>query len=88
MLWILVYFNIYFFSIKIYIYMYRFFKHPNQVCMSYKEHMLLSLGFSKDFFVGGVKAVVHAFYPDVYITSTTDTLNEIQQKIKIKGCHK
>ena len=68
--------------------MYRFFKHPNQGCMSYKEHMLLSLGFSKDFFEGGVKAVVHAFYPDAYITSTTDTLNEIQQKIKIKGCHK
>lgn len=68
--------------------MFRIFKHPNQVCMSYKEHMKFSLGLSKDFFVGGVKAVVHAFYPDAYITSTTDILNEMQKKTRTVGCRK
>ena len=50
--------------------------------------MKFSLGLSKDFFVGGVKAVVHAFYPDAYITSTTDILNEMQEKTRTVGCRK
>jgi len=64
------------------------FSHPKNVCMTYTEHMKFSLQLSKDFFVGGVKAIVHAFYPDAYITSTTDILNEMQEKLDNAGCRK
>ena len=66
----------------------EFFKHPKKVCMSYKEHMFLSLGFSAELFIGSIKALVHAIYPDAYITSTSDVIKSIDQKIKESGCKK
>ncbi len=68
--------------------MFRFFKHPNNVCMSYREHMNFSLGLSKDLFVGSVQAFVHAIYPDVFVTSTTDLLDNLQKRTKTVGCRK
>lgn len=52
--------------------MYSYFQHPNAVCMTYFEHMRLSLGFSATLFIGSFKAIVHAFLPNYFITSTTD----------------
>jgi len=59
---------------------YTFFKHLNSVNMSYFEHMKHSLSLSKMYFEGGIKAITHAIYPNVYETSSTD----IQKKINIK----
>ena len=64
------------------------FSHPKNVCMTYTEHMKFSLQLSKDFFIGSFKAFIHAFYPDAYITSTTDILNEMQEKLDNAGCRK
>lgn len=64
------------------------FEHPKNVCMTYAEHMKFSLGLSKDFFVGFFKAFIHALYPDVFITSTTDILREMQEKLDNSGCKK
>ena len=65
-----------------------FFKHPKQVCMTYFEHFILSMNFSKLFAIGAFKAFVHAILPDVYITSTTDIVEEIKVQLANAGCHK
>ena len=45
--------------------MYSFFTHPSKVCMTYFEHMKLSLYFMKILYIGSIKAFIHAFIPDV-----------------------
>jgi len=67
---------------------YSFFRHPNAVCMTYFQHMKLSLGFSKTFLEGSAKALVHAFLPNAYITSTSDINKEIEVTLKTAGCRK
>ncbi len=62
------------------------FKHPQKVCMTYIGHMSLSLKLSRIFCVGSVKAMVHAFLPDYYITSSTNALLEAQQTLESAGC--
>ena len=66
---------------------YSFFIHPSSVCMSYFEHMVLSLGFAFTFFMGALKAIVHAFIPSLFITSTSDLIKDIDHSLKTKGCH-
>ena len=62
------------------------FNHPQNVCMTYLEHMKLSLQLSSLFFVGSVKALIHAFVPDVFITSSTDTVRIANEKMSKAGC--
>lgn len=64
----------------------KIFKHPAQVCMTYTEHMKLSLEFSLIFFKASATALTHAFIPDVFITSTSDTVKIVEKKIKESGC--
>ena len=63
-------------------------KHLPEVCMNYSEHLFLSLHLSLMFFTGGVCAAIHAVYPDVFPSSSTDISNRIVQKIKKSGCTK
>jgi len=65
---------------------YSFFKHPNSVCMSYFQHMKLSLGFSKTFLVGSFQAFSHALFPNTYITSTSDIQKRIGEELQQAGC--
>ena len=65
-----------------------FFKHPKQVCMTYFEHFKLFMNFSKLLAIGAFKAFIHAILPDVYITSTTDIVEEIKVKLSNAGCIK
>lgn len=62
------------------------FKHPAKVCMTYLEHFKLSMGVSVTFAVASSQAFIHAIIPDVYVDSTTNTVNEVQKKIKNSGC--
>lgn len=62
------------------------FEHPTNVCMSYLQHMKLSLELSSIFFIGSLKAIVHAFIPDIYITSSTDTVRFAKDKMSKAGC--
>ena len=64
------------------------FKHPSNVCMTYSEHFKLSMRFSYKFAVASFQAFVHAVIPDLYISSTTDTINDIQSIIEKSGCKK
>lgn len=67
---------------------YSYFTHPNSVCMSYFKHMKLSLGFSKTYLIGSYKALIHAFFPNVYITSTSDINEQIKKELNESGCLK
>ena len=60
---------------------YTFFTHLNKVNMSYFEHMKHSLSLSKLYFEGGAKAIIHAVYPNIYETSSTDIQKKIYQRL-------
>lgn len=57
------------------------FEHLHEVGMTYGEHARFSLSLAWQFAVASVKAIVHALYPDVWITSSTDTLEDMQRRI-------
>ena len=63
-----------------------FFRHPKQVCMTYFQHARLSFNFSLIFLKASKEAFIHAFYPDKYITSTSDTVKEITKILEESGC--
>ena len=62
------------------------FQHPYNVCMSYLEHMFFSLEMSAYFALGFFRAFVHAFLPDLCVTSTTDITTHIQKRLEETGC--
>jgi len=64
------------------------FEHPKKVCMTYMEHFKLSGEIAYVLCVGSIKAIIHAIYPDMFITSTTDTINYIQKRLNESGCRK
>ena len=59
-----------------------YFSHLNEVGMSYTEHLCFSLKLGACMLVGSVAAIIHAVYPDILITSTTDTIHYIQKELK------
>ena len=67
-------------------YSYGYFTHPASVCMSYLEHLIFSMSISARFAVGSDQAFVHALYPDAFITSSSDLVNELQHDMKSVGC--
>ena len=62
------------------------FQHPANVCMSYFEHWYFAMEMSGRMLYGSVTSLVHVFIPDLFITSTTDTVNKIQSRLKEVGC--
>lgn len=62
------------------------FNHTKNVCMSYLEHGYFSLTLSLNFGILSLKALIHALIPDLFITSSTDGLMYIQNKINQVGC--
>lgn len=63
-----------------------FVSHPQNVCMTYLEHLQFSCSLAYTLSIGAVKALIHAFFPNMYITSTTDLANDLQKKIELAGC--
>ena len=66
---------------------YSFFQHPQNVCMSYFQHCFFSLKLARYFIVGTFKAIVHAFIPSFYITSSSDMIEDVKNEISNAGCH-
>lgn len=62
------------------------FNHPKKVCMSYIQHLKLSLYFSYILFKGSLKAIVHGLVPDVYVTSTSDLSIQLRAILDKSGC--
>ena len=61
--------------------------HLERVCMSYCQHMCFSLYLSKEMFVSSIKAVIHAFIPSCFVTSSTDTITRLHEEMSEIGCH-
>ena len=64
----------------------NFTAHPKIVCMTYFQHFTFSMGFSFFFMKKSLHAFIHAFIPSLYITSSSDSVNEIEDKLKNAGC--
>jgi hypothetical protein len=64
------------------------FAHPDDVCMSYVLHCKVSLKFCFLLLIGSIKAFIHAFIPDLFITSTSDVNKQITFILNKHGCHK
>jgi hypothetical protein len=64
------------------------FAHPDNVCMSYTQHCKLSIKLALLMLLGSIKAFIHAFIPDLCITSTSDINKQISIILKKHGCHK
>ena len=63
------------------------FIHLQEIKMSYLEHMKFSLYLSYMFAKASFYAIIHAIYPDILITSSSDTIKKLtidMNNIRIK----
>lgn len=58
------------------------FKHLKDIGMSYVDHMKLSFYLSYMFGKASFCALVHGVYPDILITTSSDTINKLSSDIK------
>ena len=61
-------------------------QHPQSVCMTYFQHFCFSLKLSLFFSKKSIQALVHAIFPNLYITSSSDTQKELSTIFKDVGC--
>ncbi len=54
-----------------------FLDHPKTVGESYWEHFGVATGFGRTMIVGGIKAVLHGIFPNVFKTSGSDTVRKL-----------
>lgn len=64
------------------------FKHPQNVCMDYIEHLKFSSKLGIIFLKASLKAFIHAILPDYYISSSSDYVLEVMTLIDNSGCKK
>ena len=57
-------------------------KHPNKNGMGYFQHLFFSLKFFVYLFIAAIKALIHAFFPFLIDTSTTDVNKQIKKCMK------
>ena len=65
---------------------FSYFTHPASVCMSYFQHLLFSFKVGLKLAFGTGKAFIHGIYPDIYVTSTSDLIKDLEEEIKEIGC--
>lgn len=54
-----------------------FLQHPQNVGMTYTEHMKFSFNLSSVFLKASYQAFIHGIFPEIYITSSTDTSKKV-----------
>jgi hypothetical protein len=57
------------------------FKHLKAMNMGYFEHMFISLNYVVILLISSVKALIHAFIPDLFETSTSECIGEINNEL-------
>jgi hypothetical protein len=57
------------------------FKHLKSMNMGYFEHMFISLNYVVILLISSVKALIHAFIPDLFETSTSECIVEINNEL-------
>lgn len=60
--------------------------HIESVCMTYTQHMRLSLTICSIMGLGAFKAFVHAFAPFWFVTSSSDTVAHVREILNGSGC--
>lgn len=65
-----------------------YFTHPASVCLNYFQHFRFSFGLGVKFAIGSVQAFIHAIYPDVFTTSSSDLIEDVTEEMKQVGCDK
>jgi hypothetical protein len=63
-----------------------FYNHPNKVCLTYNTHFKLSMTLSIKFAIASFKALIHALFPPFFISSSTNTVNEINELLIQNKC--
>lgn len=58
------------------------FKHLKIMNMGYFEHMYISLNYVAILFISAIKALIHSFIPDLFETSTSQCIIEINNKLE------
>tara|TARA_Y100000389_G_scaffold202405_1_gene247571 strand:+ start:635 stop:790 length:156 start_codon:yes stop_codon:yes gene_type:complete len=48
--------------------------------------MIFSASLGKDLLIGSYKAYVHSIFPNLFITSSTDLVKNLDNKMKNIGC--
>ena len=61
-------------------------KHPKDVCLTYFQHWKFSMELSGKLFIGSTKALIHAFIPFIFISSTSDLNRDIEKRLGETGC--
>ena len=56
--------------------------HPNKNGMGYFQHLVFSLKFFVYLFIATIKALIHAFLPFLFETSTGDVIGKINKCMK------
>ena len=56
--------------------------HLNEHNLTYYEHLKRSLCFYKELEIGAAKALIHAFAPFLFETSTTDLVNKLKEELE------
>lgn len=62
-------------------------KHLKELDVGYWDHMCFSLRLSSLMLEGSVKAIIHAIFPDVYVTSTTDITSKLHDELDMVKKH-
>jgi hypothetical protein len=57
-------------------------KHLRDMNMDYLEHMMISLNYAAILFISCIKALIHSFIPDVFVTSTSECIVEINKNLE------
>ena len=57
------------------------FKHLREMKMNYFEHMIISLNYAFILLISCIKALIHSFIPDLFVTSTSECILEINNKL-------
>jgi|UniRef100_A0A6C0DWS3 hypothetical protein len=56
-------------------------EHLEEMNMGYFEHMFISLHYAFILLLSCIKAFIHAFIPDIYVTSTSECIVEINKEL-------
>jgi Family of unknown function (DUF6356) len=54
-----------------------FLDHPKTVGESYWEHFGVATRFGRTMIMGGIRAVLHGFFPNIFKTSGSDTVRRL-----------
>ena len=65
-----------------------FTEHPDAVGESYTEHMHVALSFAGPLLLAGLAALVHAFLPFLCVTTASQTVKRLNERIvrRCKAC--